>query len=249
MRRTLFCAALSLFFGLSLSAQSPGPIAKIYLIKVKPGMGQKFEEAYKTHLDWHREQKDSWVWEMWQYETGPRAGQYVVVTPGHKWSDFDDRGEMGKADGEHAEKTLLPLVDSLEPFFSQVIPEVSRMPQGMDDVAVARVTDHHVRPGMEFEFMKLIGTIAKAMADSEGAGPLFWDRSLTGAGGVYTMIEMLPDWASLAPPEKPMLQRLTEKLGAMETAKMVETYSKCVERTERQLVTYRRDLSYHPQQP
>ncbi len=246
MKKVLVGVAVSLFLGLAAAAQTPGPVAKIYVVKVKQGMEAKFEEAYKAHVDWHRQQRDSWAWEAWQFESGDRVGQYVVVTPGHHWSDFDARGEMEKADDEQAQATLLPLVESLEVWWTRAIPEVSKMPQGALNAAVARVTDYQVRPGKDAEFMGVLRKVAQVMADVEGRGPVIWQQNLTGPGGVYTFVEMFPDWASLTPPAKSVIEVIAGKLGALETAKLVETFSQCVERTEIQLVRYRKDLSYAP---
>lgn len=244
-------AILACAFGLLAlqgSAQAPGPIAKIYIIKVKPGMQTQFQEAYKAHIDWHREQNDSWAWDAWLFESGPRAGQFVVVTPGHHWSDFDSRGEMGQADEAHAQKTLLPLVESMEVGWSQALPELSRMPQGMSDIGVARVVDHHIKPGKDFQFQSLIRTVRGALEGTDRTGAAFWTRSVTGPS-VFTLVEMFPDWASLAPPEKSMMEILASKLGPMGTAELVDSYADCVAGAEVNIVRYLKDLSYAPGAP
>lgn len=249
MKKFLLWAGVSLLLGASAAAQAPGPIAKIYFVKVKPGMQAKFEEAYKAHIAWHRAQKDTWVWDAWQFESGARVGQYAVVTPGHAWADFDARGDMDKADSAQAQEHLMPLMESLEVSWSRALPNVSGMPDNMQKVAVAQVTDFRVRPGMDFEFLGVIGKVSKALADMEGRGPALWTQSLTGDGSIYTMIDMHPDWASLEPPAKPLIERLAGKLGALSAAQLVKTFSECVEGTHTNLVRYREDLSYQPNTP
>lgn len=230
------------------AAQAPGPIAKIYFVKVKPGMEAKFEEAYKAHIAWHRSQNDTWAWDAWQFESGPDVGSYVIVSPGHRWSDFDARGEFGAADAAQAQEHLAPLLQSLEVSYSQMIPEISRMPEGMEKVVVAEVTDFHVRPGREFDFLRVIRTVSKAMA-GEDDGPSFWTRSLTGPGAVMTAISVHSNWAGLEPPQKPLIVALSEKLGALDTAGLVKTFSESVESTETFIVRYREDLAYQPKMP
>ncbi len=232
-----------------MAAQAPGPIAKIYFVKVKPRMAAKFEEACKAHADWHRKQNDSWVWDAWQFESGLRVGQYAVVTTGHKWSDFDSRGEMGKADEAQAQANLIPLIESLEVSYSRAMPELSRMPEGMQNVAIAEVTDFRVRPGMDFQFLSVIGKVTKAMADTVRRGPTLWTHSLTGDGNVYTAVDMQPAWASLKPPAESLIKVIGGKPGAMDTAQLVKTFSECVEGSQTNLVRYRADLSYNPNMP
>lgn len=248
MKRLLLLAVVSLVSALSVAAQTPGPVAKIYYVKVKPGMEAQFEEAYKAHIEWHRSQNDTWVWDAWQFESGTRFGQYAVVTPGHSWADFDARGEMDAADNADAQKRLLPLMESLEVSYSRIVPEISQTPGGMEKVAVAEVVDFHIRPGKEFDFLGVIRKVNEAMKGEEG-GPSFWTRSLTGPGTVFTAISTHPDWASLEPRGKPPIAVLPGKIGALETAALVKTFSESVESTETSLVRYREDLSYSPKAP
>jgi hypothetical protein len=78
MRKLAVLSVLFLVFALGIPAvgqQDPGSISRLFLVKAKPGMEQQFEEGYKKHIAWHREQKDSWTWDTWVYETGEAFGQ------------------------------------------------------------------------------------------------------------------------------------------------------------------------------
>lgn len=246
MKRIVTWALFSALACMPALAQEPGPVAKIYLVKVKPGMEAQFEEAYKQHVEWHRQQNDSWVWDAWQYQSGERFGQYVVVTSGHHWKDFDERGEMEKADNADAQKRLLPLTESVTVWWSRAMPDLSRLPQGEFEVRVARVTDYHIKPGKGFEFVELIRKAGNALAKANWGDPILWTQDLTGQGGVFSAVEMLPNWSALAPSDKSIGEVLASQLGQETASHMRETFWNCVARTETHLVAYRPDLSYAP---
>ena len=93
MRRTeIFLVVLSLLL-LALpvvSQEEPGPITRVFVDKAKTGMEQQYEEAVKQHIAWHREQGDTWSWEVRRIESGENFGQYLWITRGHRWEDFDN---------------------------------------------------------------------------------------------------------------------------------------------------------------
>src|SRR5689334_20013270 len=59
------------------------------LWKPKPGLEQNFEDGYKAHLKWHKENNDKWNWYGWYIISGPRIDYFLDASPGHNWSDFD----------------------------------------------------------------------------------------------------------------------------------------------------------------
>jgi len=102
-RAALLLVALAVFTPTtSVSAQEEaGDIARAFVVKAKPGMEQKFEEAYKKHIAWHEQQNDDWTWDTWQFQTGERFGQYMIRTEDHHWQDFDATADFQVADGKH----------------------------------------------------------------------------------------------------------------------------------------------------
>lgn len=76
-----------LFFCNQLVAQNN--IAHFSFWKPRPGLEQNFEEGYKKHLIWHKDNGDKWSWYGWYFVSGPRAGQFFDATFDHSWADFD----------------------------------------------------------------------------------------------------------------------------------------------------------------
>lgn len=51
---------------------------------VKPA----FENGYKKHLEWHRQNGETWSWYGWYVISGPRHDQFIDATFNHNWDDF-----------------------------------------------------------------------------------------------------------------------------------------------------------------
>jgi len=114
MRRpNLACsAALALFYAIAAVAQFP-PKSIAVTHDIKPKAGSEFESALKDHLEWHRQQKDTWTYFTWQIMSGERSGHYLVGSPGHDWKDFDERAKFEEADEANVRVTLAPALDSV----------------------------------------------------------------------------------------------------------------------------------------
>ena len=82
-----------------INAQNANNVCRVYFSTPKPGMGQQYEFGRKKHMQFHRDQKDTWTWNTFAVETGDNAGMYVTSSCGHAWKDFDEwEARMGKAD-------------------------------------------------------------------------------------------------------------------------------------------------------
>lgn len=248
MKRTVCLILGTAVLSLPLLAQPepPGAIAKIYTLKPKPGMEDAFEKAYKQHLQWHRDQNDTWNWDAWQYESGDRLGQYAIVTSGHQWADFDNRGEMGRADEADANQRLRPLLESVTADWSLAHYQMSRLPAGMPQAQVVRVTEYHLHPGKDLDFAAAISKANEALTKANWGQPVLWTQALTGTTGVFSAVEFHENWAGLQPAETSVLQALEEVLGHAETSRLAETFWSCQKSSQSYILRYRADLSYSP---
>jgi hypothetical protein len=73
---------------LQYSVAQQNSIAKCWLWKAKDSDQQKFESGYNKHFLWHNQNGDKPVWFCWQFQSGPRYGQYLDVSF-NNWKDFD----------------------------------------------------------------------------------------------------------------------------------------------------------------
>ena len=66
-----------------INAQNANNVCRVYFSTPKPGMGQQYEVGRKKHMQFHRDQKDTWTWNTFAIETGDNAGMYVTSSCGH----------------------------------------------------------------------------------------------------------------------------------------------------------------------
>lgn len=113
MRRTLSVPALALIAlaTSSLAAQQNATGAVLVLYQIKPGMTRDFELGDQRHLDWHRAQKDPWIWPGWTVESGERQGWFLDATFFHAWTDFDNPVANPSGDGANWSVNVEPYAD------------------------------------------------------------------------------------------------------------------------------------------
>ena len=227
----------------------PGPILRFYHIKPKAGMEQQFEEAYKRHLDWHRQQNDTWTWVMWQVEAGERFGQYTAVTGSHRWEDFDARGELGDADSADAMAKLSPYVESVTSSFSRSHSDISRPPASEDSFPLLEVTSFQLNPGSAPAFTHVVRKVHEAIVKTNRPVHYFWEEVVSGGEEpMFSVVIPQKNWADLEPLEKSIGQMLEEVYGREEAESLRKTFWKSVHSQRTVIVRYRADLSYIPGQ-
>ena len=252
MRRIgIFLVVLSLLLlALPVLAQDePGTLARGFFLTIKPGMTQQFEEAYKQHIAWHRQQNDTWAWHTWQYETGERLGQYLVRTPGHHWEDFDAQAEFGEADSADFFAGAGQYVSSASSTFSRLLPKVSRWPEGDAIPAFVEVLTFRLRYGSAREFNYAIKKINEAINKSDWPIHYAWLTTVSGGElGTYILVIPHKNWADFKEPEKSFPAMLEEVYGRVEAGKVLKALTKSVLSESSQILRFRPDLSYIPGQ-
>ena len=101
----------------ALAQEGPSTVTKWYLFTVKSGHDLQWEEAYQEHLDWRRQHKDTWTWQTYMIVSGERLGQYLTMSSGHRWADFDSPSVPGLHDMADATSKLGPHIESLSSGF------------------------------------------------------------------------------------------------------------------------------------
>lgn len=251
MKRRMFSLILVISListaGVLVAQDQSGTISQIFRIEPVQGPVAPFEKAYSEHLDWHRERNDSWRWDGWEYIAGRYTGQYAVVTQGHKWADFD-RGEVGKADKEHAQEVVFPYVENTTIIFARTLPNLSTMPETAAVPKLISVTVYYIEPGKVSDFMVAVRQLHSALKEAGWDRPYSWNIVAQGAEDRPMVYLLSPhdSWASFAPQEKSMLDTLDEKLGRNGTEKLRELFWAPVDSVENHILAYRPDLSYAP---
>ncbi|MFQ5818125.1 MAG: hypothetical protein ACE5H2_09270 [Terriglobia bacterium] len=231
----------------AVAQEEPGQIARVYHVKPRAGMELQFEEAFKQHIDWHRQQGDTWTWNTWFISTGKRFGQYAVGTFGHRWADFDNPGVDPEADAAHYLANVAPYVQSVTSLFGMVLPNVSRPPEGKGPSPLASLIHIYVKVGAEEKFMHAIGKVSKALEKGNWPGRYLW-YALVNGGKHPQFVLVLPreNWASFKEPEKPVGAALEEVYGRQGADSLRMVFRKTIRSEWSEVLEYRPDLSYAP---
>jgi hypothetical protein len=246
----VFSCALLLGAVPALAQTQPKTVAEVLFVAPKPGSTADFEAAVKRHMQWHRQQNDTWAWLVWEVLTGDRMGQYVVGTFGHDWKDFDDKAKFEEEDDANAMSVIGPYIQPLSGGFYAVRPELSLTPPspGGQPATFSSVTTVLLKPGGSMQAEEAIKEVNAAIKKSNWpAKPSLWYQLLNGGEGpTLVMVIARAKWADFQPPEKEFGQMLGESYGKMGAENLLRKFYGSVRSYHSQIIKFRPDLSYMP---
>ena len=76
-------AALTASPALAQERDPEAVISRGISLEVKLDRTAEFESAMKQQIEWYRQNDETWHWHCWQWETGPKTGDFVFRSPGH----------------------------------------------------------------------------------------------------------------------------------------------------------------------
>ena len=148
-----------------INAQNANNVCRVYFSTPKPGAGQQYEAGRKKHMQFHRDQKDTWTWNTFFIETGDNAGTYVTSSCGHAWKDFDEwEARMGKADTADAATNMSPFVQSGRNGFYVYRSDMSLAPANQPAAPLTAVTVFVLHPGAGPDFIASIKKVNDALS-------------------------------------------------------------------------------------
>ena len=240
---TPLAVMLAAFIPVTAAVAQEGTISQSFLLPVRLANVAQFEEAYLRHVEWHREQGDTWTWDTWSTVTGD-LGTYIVITDGHTWADFDAPPVDPLADGADAMAQFGSLVESISSGFARLMTDVSRPAAG--PMPLVHVIDFEVKEGMDGDFLQAVRKFTEAAERVNWTQHYVWLASVGGSEEDYILVLQHENWASFAPPEMSVEAVLEEALGRQEAAALWDMFNNAVESRSERIWTYRPDLSYRP---
>lgn len=240
---TPLAAVLAAVIPVTAAVAQQGTISQSFLQRVPLANVAQFEEAYLRHVEWHRQQGDTWRWDMWSTVTGD-LGMYIVITDNHTWADFDAPPFDPVADGADAMAQFGALVESVTGGFARLMTDMSRPAPGL--LPLAHVIDFEVKEGMDGDFLQVVRKFREAAEQVNWTGHYVWLAGVGGAAGDYILVLQHENWASFAPPEMSGAAVMEEVFGRQEATALNDLFNNAVESTSERIWTYRPDLSYTP---
>jgi hypothetical protein len=227
--------------------EEPGTLAQRYFVKVKPGDVLQFEEAAKRHMECHRQNNDPWRWDTWQAVSGEDLGLYVYRSPGHHWEDFDGHAAIEEACMPDWLANVAQHTKSISGHIDNYRPEVSRWPEGEEQVPLVSVVSFRVSSSRDFNYV--IKKFHQAVEKTNSPLHYAW-FDLVNGGEVPTLTLVLPhkNWADAKLPEKSGWPMMEEAYGRQEAEKLRKLVNKIILSESTWMLQYRADLSYIPGQ-
>ncbi len=178
-RFKMLCAAIVIgtVIAGSLDAQAgPGPYARIAILRPRDGQTVDFEAGYVRHLDWHRQNRDTWTWYGWTVTFGERQHWFVYASFGHSAAELDS--PVSPADDERDNiLNVLPHADFMGNALYEYLPGLSRGNGNPQPTGRLELTTVDLRPGAGKAFEAALGA-QQATPEAE----TLWYRMLAGGG-------------------------------------------------------------------
>lgn len=234
------------------STRDSGDAAHLFVYRVHPGEQKNFDEGYRTHLGWHRDQRDPVVWYGWYVAKGDQhVGLFVDGSFGAPFSEVDQRVKPGE-DLADADRTFGRFADTayrssfrVRREFSSGLPLEQWRPSRL-----VQVFHYTLKPGGQARFERALRTLRDALSRDRNAPVHTWYERVTG-GAVpgYMLMVARENWASYDGTggdsvEARLMREDTGPGGSGRAA--LDDLAASVATVEAETWNYRKDLSYFP---
>jgi hypothetical protein len=231
--------------GSALAQMSPGNVADVYYAKVKASAAGDIDKVIKAHYEWHRQQKDTWSWFMWQVMSGDHMGDFWGGSFGHRWKEFDDRAKFNDADGADFVAHVLPSLESISEGYWEMMPKASRPTSSQTPSPMAQVTHYYVKTSDVVAFTDALEEITAALNKANWPVHSTWYRLVSGGRGPqFVLATDRNSFAEMEGPAKSLEQAVSEVLNPHKAAALFDTIRGATDHTYSELLVYRPDLSY-----
>jgi hypothetical protein len=205
----------------------PGPYARIAILRPHDGHTVDFEAGYIRHLEWHRQNRDTWVWYGWSVTFGERQRWFVYATFGHSAASLDSPVSPAEDERDNV-LNVAPHVEYVGNGLYEYLPGLSR---GPGDTGEPQPTAR-----LEFTTVDLVPGAANAFEAALSAG----QSALQGETLWYRMVAggTAPRYVRLRP--RPSLSAILD--GRSEQA-LPDGVNHLIAKTTVELLTLRPTMS------
>ena len=242
---TLACALLFSVFANADGHETPGNVADGWMMHVKAGMAEEFEEAFTRHIKYRESKGDTRSWQVYTPVVGDKLGYYAVRACCMQWADLDSYRQWGvdNAIGDHWNENVDQYVDKYQHRLYDMDFENSNWPEDDSSVTLIGVTRFYKKMGMAGQIEQAkerMSSIAK-----EGSWPRNWSWSdAIGGKDVLLLATPYDNYAAMKPLEQGFMDFMTEQLGsADEAGKVMAQFTGGVSYTTYTVYRHRKDLS------
>lgn len=243
---TMLMAAATAVVTAAPAAAQEGPLVMAHFLDVELQDVPRFEEAAREHVAWHAEQNDPWAWPLYSAMTG-KGIEYVYLSPGHTWADFDDPPIDPADDMADWLETGGEYVAGIETMAWVQIPEVSNLPDDPSYMPpIVQVFEWEIT-GNEEAIMHIVGMYKEAFDELGMDGYFEWSRVVSNEGPPRIFIAVYFESFAEMDEEGPNpMEVMAEVHGEYAVREAAEAAGAAWTPTNSRIWTLVPDLSYTP---
>lgn len=249
--------AVTAIVGLLLVVPSPAPaqdatgtMTKWFLATVTPGHDLEWEEAAKQHVEWRRQQNDSWTWYTYKIVSGERLGQYLTITTDHAWADFDSPPVSARDDEADRVTRLGPHIESLSSGFWGELRDLSRPPDMVQPFPLMQIINYGVKVGERATFELNVEQFGQTVDEQNLSAAYLWFMKPDGGAATRTFTRIVPyaNWGALGagPGGAVNYGPFIATHGEAGLEQWIDMFAQSVEWLTSEFWEYRPDLSHLP---
>jgi len=169
-----------------------GPYARIAIIRPHDGHTVDFESGYIRHLDWHRQNRDTWVWYGWSVMFGERQRWFVYASFGHSAASLDNPVSPAEDERDNV-LNVAPYVEYAGNRLYEYLPGLSRGTGEPQQSARVEFTTVDLMPGAAKAFEAALSAGQSALQ-----GETLWYRMVAGeAAARYVRLRPRPSLSAI----------------------------------------------------
>lgn len=224
----------------------PGPIAFHYVLTPKAGHEDAFLTAMQAHMQWRRENGETWQWACYEVAAGMEAQEVNFRSGGHRWADRDayESSAFGQRAAEQFRSTVAPHLASSRMFVDQDDADISAWPTDGVNRPLIRLVQMRLEPGKRAAWLEAVTAIHAAL--QKNGFPRGYAFSWTVAGGPDPMVTLaLPGagWADFAEPDPNVYEVVVHELGEARAQELFAAYADAIESSESLIVRRNDEMS------
>ncbi len=247
MKRLSFgvaAAVLILALDLPLHAQDApaGPMSQTIVATPLPGHAGALEAGAMRHMEWYAGSGGgSWTWLAFQVIMGERTGQYVWVTGGHSYADFDMADVDPSMSNESIAENITPHVTGVRVALLRANADLGIAQTTPSTAPLYKVLTFTLKPGADARFGHVLAKLKEAFGDSGIAYTVF--QSAQGGNGQWIVSIPHENFASMDTDPSLFPRLMTAAHGEYEATALLESLGEIVASQTSEILAFRPDLS------
>lgn len=236
MKKIIFLLLMIPIFGISQNN-----VISAFRVFPKVDKTQEFEKAFIAHVQ--KFHTGDWKWNVWEAQSGPEFGGFLVVEGPLSWEHFDKRGNLGDAHTADWAKNVAPHTsDRGAAYYLEFDASLSTV--GITDYADKIIINHMLpRPGKVGGAMSLVGKLKKVWTEGNESIAVYTSTG-SGAPEIMTVSRLKNGLKELSDDyRKPITERFSAAHGDGAWNYFLDDYAKFVESRWSELLFKRADMS------